>query len=78
MIKKFNPSRGGHAPGIYREAFLDKVEAYRRPSDIVIGMLWNCTDILPGDCCDILEIPAGSTYAQAVRLIKRACPEFLE
>ncbi len=37
----------------------------------LIGALWDCTDILPGRCCDELELPAGSTYAQAVRSLHR-------
>ncbi len=36
------------------------------------GLLWNCTDILPGDACDVLGLPQGSTYAQAARYIRRA------
>jgi hypothetical protein len=33
----------------------------------LIGMLWNCTDTLPSGYCDDLDLPRGSTYAQAVR-----------
>jgi hypothetical protein len=35
------------------------------------GQLWNCTDVLPSDVCGELEIPQGSTYAQAARLIRQ-------
>lgn len=31
------------------------------------GQLWNCTDVLPRNLCDDLEIYRGSTYAMAVR-----------
>jgi hypothetical protein len=36
----------------------------------LLGQLWNCTDVLPGGHCDQLDIPKGSTYAQAVRRMK--------
>lgn len=35
------------------------------------GQLWLCTDTLPGDYCRELEIPQGSSYAQAARLIRQ-------
>lgn len=37
----------------------------------LLGQLWNCTDTLAAFDCDALGIPHGSTYAQAVRLLKR-------
>ncbi len=33
----------------------------------VRGLLWNCTDVVPGPYCDDLGAPRGSTYAQVVR-----------
>lgn len=36
----------------------------------LLGQLWNCTDVLPADYCEILEIKHGSSFAQAVRFIK--------
>lgn len=38
--------------------------------DWLLGQLWTCTDILPAGYCDQLDLPHGSTYAQAVRRIK--------
>jgi hypothetical protein len=35
------------------------------------GQLWNCTDTLPGDFCEDLDIPRGSTVAQCVRVLRR-------
>jgi hypothetical protein len=35
------------------------------------GQLWNCTDCLPGDVCQDLEISQGSSYARAARLIRQ-------
>lgn len=37
------------------------------PLKSVLGHLWNCTKIIPAIYCDQLDIPRGSTYAQAVR-----------
>jgi hypothetical protein len=37
----------------------------------IAGKLWHCTDILPGDTCDDLDMPSGSTYAQACRKIRQ-------
>ncbi len=36
----------------------------------LLGQLWNCTDIMPSDLCQSLDLPPGSTYAQAVRRLK--------
>lgn len=36
----------------------------------IIRRLWNCTDTLPSEYCDQLDIPKGSSYAQAVRGLK--------
>jgi hypothetical protein len=35
----------------------------------LLGQLWNSTDVLPGDYCEMLELQEGSTFAQAVRKI---------
>jgi hypothetical protein len=78
-----NFPRGGHAPGYLRQAFLDwmsfgcvleelvAVGDDDTPRDIswLIGQLWNCADALPGWACRELDLPAGSSYAQAVRLL---------
>lgn len=42
-----------------------------RSLDCLLGQLWNCTDILPSEVCAALDMPEGSTYAQAVRQVKR-------
>jgi hypothetical protein len=61
-MPRYNPARGGHAPGHLRQAFLDYLdERDNHPSldDAIeagtedrtlrwlIGQLWNCSDILP-------------------------------
>lgn len=79
MLKKTQQSRGrgGHAPSHIRQAFLDAVDASTeegwKPLEglgWVLGQLWNCIDILPSRFCYVLDLPTGSTYAQAVRAIK--------
>lgn len=61
-----------HMPGHLREQFIETIEV-KGPSGVsrrLIGRLWNCTDIVPGQVCDDLGIKCGSTYAQAVRSIR--------
>ena len=36
------------------------------------GWLWYCTDIMPGYACDELGLSQGSTYAEAVQLIRKS------
>jgi excisionase family DNA binding protein len=36
----------------------------------LLCLLWNCTDIMPGMLCVDLDLPEGSTYAQAAREVK--------
>ena len=89
MRRKFDPSRGGHAPGHLRDAFLghlDEIgyrfpdpdaeievevgyEPRRVPLRWLLGQLWNCTDTLPGEYRDLLQLPGRGTYAAAVRHI---------
>ena len=76
----YKPNRGGHAPSFLRYAFQEWVsdqenetviiDDEEKPLQWLLGQLWNCTDILPGGDCSLLDIPRGSTYAQAVRNIK--------
>ncbi len=78
---KYKPNRGGHAPGFLRDAFQEWVEEEDQEKNTVIiddeekpllwlcGQLWNCTDVLPGPDCYMLDVPCGSTYAQAARLV---------
>ena len=68
-----------HSPGHLRDAFRDWIESgmsvngpivieeEEKPLSWLIGELWNCSDILPSDCCNELDIRRGSTYGQAVR-----------
>jgi hypothetical protein len=76
---RYNPARGGHAPGLLRDAFAHLVEtgtvsddlrAHGMTSGRVVGQLWNCTDIMPSWICDELNVPLGSTYARGARALK--------
>ncbi len=49
-------------------------EENERPLKWLLGHLWDCTDILPGDACLLLGMSRGSTYAQAVRKIAAGEP----
>ena len=42
----------------------------------VLTRLWNCTDTIPWLACADLEIPLGSSYAQAVRKIVDYCKRY--
>jgi len=73
---KYNPSRGGHAPGDLREEFGEFVgEDSNAATDQgrlkqLCGMLWNCSDIMPSGLCSDLNLPPGSTYAKGARYLK--------
>ena len=79
MKRRFNPARGGHAPGHLRDWFINYVETGELDEEMVeqgrtlrwlFGQLWNCSDIMPGIDCDELDLPRGSTYARAVRSLR--------
>ena len=38
----------------------------------VAGRVWNCTHVLADDYCQMLDLPARSSYAQAARRIRAA------
>jgi hypothetical protein len=71
----------GHAPGAVRGDFLDAVDRMfengftTRKLILLCRQLRECTDVLPGVTCELLEIPSGSTYGQAAyALLKRTSP----
>jgi hypothetical protein len=70
-----------HCPERTREQFqnliLDLYVDRVSPTDAhraIAGRLWRCTDILPGGDCETLDIPTGSTYAQAARKVRQDIP----
>ncbi len=64
----------GHAPGHIRGPFQQAIQEefwpYSPETLRLAGRLWNCTDTMPGNCCALLDLPAGSTYAQAARRLR--------
>jgi hypothetical protein len=50
------------------EAFYgDEHEGLKR----ICGVLWNCSDIMPADLCQDLDLSLGSTYARAARMLRQ-------
>jgi|SaaInl4_135m_RNA_FD_contig_21_2495795_length_470_multi_9_in_0_out_0_1 hypothetical protein len=42
-----------------------------RPLRWLLGQLWNCTDVMPGVYCEMLDLERGSTYAMGVRSLRQ-------
>ena len=73
--------RHGHAGGHLREPFCEYFKTGKLPGDSthdgepltawrLAGLPWNGTDTLPGDECQELGIPRGSSYAQAAHVVR--------
>lgn len=56
----------GHTPSAVHEAFVQSIEN-GTPSKMLAARLANCAEVVPRPVCRILDIPQGSTYAQAAR-----------
>jgi hypothetical protein len=71
-------SSGGSAPAPLRNAFLELIEndARGQAACALAAQLSGCTDVLPYEHCELLELPAGSTFAQAADAVRAAlgCP----
>jgi hypothetical protein len=96
--RKYDPRRGGHAPGHLRDIFIDMVQLLEEDHPItldsklgepdkgnpytvreIVGLLWNCGDILPAGAYDAL-VTAGlefncRTYGAAARALRRSLEE---
>ena len=83
----YKANRGGHAPQDVRDAFCEMVEKTFKHDGMkvdvggdlravkwVLGQLWNCTDIMPGYCCDELDLRGKGTYAAGARLLRSRIP----
>ena len=79
----YKASRDGHAPDQVRKPFDEWADAGMQsqtveyegqpvPYNKLLGMLWNCTDAMPGETCAALGLPHGSTYARGVRAARMA------
>lgn len=75
-------SQQTHAPSHLREDFQEWLDSYEpnrlngidtQPVASLLGALADCGDVLPADYCDQLEIPKGSTYAEAVADVRQWC-----
>jgi hypothetical protein len=75
-------SQTTHAPSHLREQFQEWLDAFEpsrlheidiQPVASLLDALADCGDVLPADYCDQLEIPKGSTYAQAVADVRQWC-----
>jgi len=49
---------------------LFELDGEQKPIGELIGSLRSCTDIMPGDLCDQLELPLGSRYSKGVRVVE--------
>lgn len=79
-----------HYPGHLREAFLDWIESdcpdtatveegYEPqvwPAERLLGVMWNCSDIMPGWLCELIDLRRGTTYARAARGLKSERRQF--
>jgi len=78
--KKEKETNETHAPSHLREQFQEWLDSYQpdqiqdidiRPVAPLLDALENCGDVLPADYCDQLEIPKGSSYAEAVEEVRQ-------
>jgi hypothetical protein len=72
------PTRGGSVPAQLRNAFLELIENEARGDEAcrLVDQLSDCTDVVPFEHCEILELPAGSTFAEAAASLRASlgCP----
>jgi len=63
-----------HKPEYIREAFAEAIADRRLEDAVAWGRaLYHCTDTMPSDLCQELDVPVGSSYAQAAqKLLKTA------
>lgn len=66
-------SDGGSVSAELRNAFLDVIENEREGPQAcaLAGQLLGCTDVLPYEHCDMLDLPIGSTFGQAALAFRR-------
>jgi hypothetical protein len=82
---RYDPSRGGHAPGDLRDVFCEAVEEYaaegkfprvvelreqRVPLAYVCTLLRNCLDVLPGWICEELEASDLLAYTDTCAAVR--------
>jgi hypothetical protein len=71
-------SSSGSVPAHLRNAFLELIENDARGEDAcrLVDQLIDCTDVLPYEHGEMLELPAGSTFAEAAQAVRAmlGCP----
>jgi hypothetical protein len=69
---------GGSVPAQLRNAFLDLIENDARGAQAchLAAQLIACTDVLPFEHCEMLDLPPGSTFARAAQTVRATlgCP----
>lgn len=77
---------GGHVGGHLRDPFCEYAGTGELPGgtrhngrDLTVraltGLLWNCTDVMPGGTCASLGLDPGSTYAMGARAVRAGLAE---
>lgn len=76
----YESSQGSFVPNEIKSAFQTWVDEHtdetvmiygeQQSVEWLTGQLWHCTDVLPGATCDVLNLPPGSTYAEAARRVR--------
>jgi hypothetical protein len=63
---------GAYVPATVRNAFLDLIEDETPGEDAcrLASQLMTCMDVLPYEYCDVLELPEGSTFAEAAHKLR--------
>jgi len=85
-VKQTQNAKGDamHYAGHIRQAFCDWVEAgmpataviersyqeHEIPAEELLGLMWHCSDVLPGHICACLGIDRGSSYAAAAQRLR--------
>jgi hypothetical protein len=69
---------GGSVPAQLRNAFLELIENEARGDEAcrLAAQLSDCTDVVPFEHCEMLELPVGSTFAEAAASLRTSlgCP----
>jgi hypothetical protein len=62
----------GSVPAALRNAFLDLIndETQGEEACRLADQLTECEDVLPYEYCEMLELPEGSTFAQAAHKVR--------
>ena len=75
MTATFNHPQRGHLPGNSRDQFLEALEAEDSELlGVAAEVVRGCTDILPREYCNLIDLPQGSTYSEAAEDVLRGLP----